>query len=881
MKYLFKNLLCIILLCISSSCFGQSPSGTTIPPAINIVDSNGGVWTVDGGGICYLNGVQAGNCSTVQTLLLYQGKIYVYSTYGTWWLWNGTGWGEVSGDPRTGSASPSGTTIPPATQILDSNGGVWTVSGGVCYLNGLQAGNCFAVQTLLFNQGRIYVGSTYGTWWLWNGASWGQVSGDPRLSSPNGTAIPPAAQIVDPSGNVWTVAGGLCYVNGVQAGNCFDVQTLLLAQGQIYVGSTLGTWWLWTGTTWIGVSKPAIVSPSGATIPSATQIVDANGNVWTVNASGMCYLNGVEAGNCFDVKTLLFYRNHIYVYSTLGMWWLWTGSSWAYLPGDPRTAAAQLGSTSVLTHHYNNQRTGWNSTETTLTPQNISSATNPFGAIAAVPLDDQVDAQPLVEANQPITCAANQVSGCQAGNYQVVYVATENNSVYAINAANGAILLQRNFGPPVPAPFGCTNNTTHVGINSTPVINPNLQTLNLITYTLLNNVPTYTLHAVNLSNLTDSVPPMTVSGSNILKNGATVQFNATYQRQRAALLYSNMNGHDKDGKVYTGFSSWCDFNGDQSRGWLLGWDATTLAPLAANQLDNKLSSSPNNFFLSSIWMSGSGVATDDNGNLWFTTGNSDQAGTTYQGAGSGFYNIQESAVRISSDLTHVIDLFTTYNWASLDGADMDFGSGGIVQVLPQAASSPPLLVAGGKDGRMFLLNGSTTANLMGGYTPGGPDKVVAQVNIGGCWCEPSNFMGADGVGRIVSSGGTYAPGGDFLGVWKINQTSTATNLALESSTQINQGTEQDPSFFTSVSSNGQSPAIIWAVGRPQSATSPALTLYAFAAAPSNGTLPLLGSYPAGPWPNLNANANTVPVVANGQVFVASYKLLTIFGLAYP
>jgi hypothetical protein len=409
-------------------------------------------------------------------------------------------------------------------------------------------------------------------------------------------------------------------------------------------------------------------------------------------------------------------------------------------------------------------------------------------------------------------------------------------------------------------------------------MNPNLQTLDFITYTLPNgpsSVPTYTLHAVNLTDLTDSIPPAIVTASNILKNGAAVNFDATYQRQRAALLYSNMNGLDIDGKVYAAFSSWCDLQGNQSRGWLLGWDATTLAPLPANQLDNKLASSPNNFFLSSIWMSGSGIATDDKGNLWFATGNSDPSGTTYQGVGNGLYNIQESVVRISSDLTHVIDLFTPYYWANLDAADLDFGSGGVVKILPQAASSPPLLAAAGKNGVMYLLN----ANNMGGYTPGGPDNVVGQANIGGCWCAPSNFLGTDGIGRIVSSGGGAA--GDAVIVWKINQTPAATQLVQESTAQINNGTEQDPGFFTSVSSNGQSPAIIWAVGRPQSATAPTLTLDAFAATPSNGTLPLLSSYPAGPWPNVNGNANIVPVVANGQVYVASYQLLTIFGLAYP
>jgi hypothetical protein len=60
-----------------------------------------------------------------------------------------------------------------------------------------------------------------------------------------------------------------------------------------------------------------------------------------------------------------------------------------------------------------------------------------------------------------------------------------------------------------------------------------------------------------------------------------------------------------------------------------------------------------------------------------------------------------------------------------------------------------------------------------------------------------------------------------------------------------------------------------------------VTLYALRATPSNGTLPILYHATAGSWPNLQANANLVPVVANGHVYVASYQVLSIFGLLPP
>ncbi|MGH6794006.1 MAG: hypothetical protein ACREDH_02100, partial [Methylocella sp.] len=129
----------------------------------------------------------------------------------------------------------------------------------------------------------------------------------------------------------------------------------------------------------------------------------------------------------------------------------------------------------VATYHYDNHRTGWNPTETTLTPANVGPKS--FGMLAKVVLDTQVDAQPLVVPHQQIT------AGPTPGNYLVVYVATESNTVYAINASNGAVLLKRTLGTPVPTPLNCGNNGPTVGINSTPVIDVAANALYVIAYT--------------------------------------------------------------------------------------------------------------------------------------------------------------------------------------------------------------------------------------------------------------------------------------------------------------------------------------------------------------------------------------------------------------
>jgi hypothetical protein len=123
-----------------------------------------------------------------------------------------------------------------------------------------------------------------------------------------------------------------------------------------------------------------------------------------------------------------------------------------------------------------------------------------------------------------------------------------------------------------------------------------------------------------------------------------------------------------NGSIYAGFGSFCDLSANVSRGWLLGWTAGSLAPFPSDQLLDQQPTSPDSFFLSSIWMSGYGLATDDAGNILFVTGNSDYSGTTYDGV----TNIQESMVKVSPTLTTVLDLFTPKNQATLDQFDADF-----------------------------------------------------------------------------------------------------------------------------------------------------------------------------------------------------------------
>ena len=255
------------------------------------------------------------------------------------------------------------------------------------------------------------------------------------------------------------------------------------------------------------------------------------------------------------------------------------------------------------------------------------------------------------------------------------------------------MLLSQNLGKPVQWPLGCNNNGPNVGITSTPVIDTSSNTLYLIAYTQDSSGPAYRLHALDLGSLADKTTPVVVTASHTLADGTSFVFNATYQRQRPGLLEAN-------GNIYAGFGSFCDYGANLSRGWLLGWNASSLAPLSANQVNDTQATSPNSFFLSSIWMSGYAPAADDSGNVVFVTGNSDPSGNTYDGV----TNIQESVIKVSANLTNVVDLFTPSDQGNLDQWDSDFGSGGVLVLPDQLGSTPHLAVAAGKDGNMYFMN---------------------------------------------------------------------------------------------------------------------------------------------------------------------------------
>ncbi|MFZ3325960.1 MAG: hypothetical protein WA231_08745 [Methylocella sp.] len=168
-------------------------------------------------------------------------------------------------------------------------------------------------------------------------------------------------------------------------------------------------------------------------------------------------------------------------------------------------------------------------------------------------------------------------------------------------------------------------------------------------------------------------------------------------------------------------------------------------------------------------------------------------------------------MKVDPTLVNLLSIFTPFIENVLDQGDNDLGSGGVLLLPALPGPFPFMDVAAGKAGTMYLLNEAS----LGGFTPGGPDKALEEKKIGRCWCGPSYFTGPDGVGRVVSSGGsTTTSNSAQITVWKIQTSPTVAFVQEGAALPVASG--DDPGTFTTVSSNGTQAGttIIWVTGRP-------------------------------------------------------------------
>ncbi len=520
----------------------------------------------------------------------------------------------------------------------------------------------------------------------------------------------------------------------------------------------------------------------------------------------------------------------------------------------------RLTPSNVLTYHNDNQRDGLNSHETVLTPQNVTPAT--FGRLFTDPVDGQVYAQPLVLSGVAVP---------GQGVHNLVFIATEHDSVYAFDAQSGALIWHDSFiNPPVGITTVPSSDTQtgdinpEIGITSTPVIDAGTGTLYVVAKTkeVANGVTSYVqrLHALNVASGAerfgspaviadtqfDGANYTYVSGPSVPGTGdgsvnGVLSFNALREAQRPGLLELN-------GVIYIGWASHGD-NGPY-HGWVLGYNAHTLK-LAGGAVFN---TTPNGG-LGGIWMSGAGLTGDVQGDLYFATGN----GTFDANAGGGDYG--DSIVKLS---THgglsVADYFTPSNQAALNSVDEDLGSGGVLLLPDQPGAHPHLLVEAGKEGKIYLVD----RDHMGQFNANN-DQIVQELPgaIGGAWSMPAYFNGS-----------LYYNGvGDAL---KAFQLFTSNALSAAPVSQALGGLGY-PGATPSISANGTRNGIIWTLQTDAYGYGGPAVLHAYDATDVSRELYNSNQDAVRDAPG-SAVKFAVPTVVNGHVYVGTANGLVVYGL---
>jgi len=516
----------------------------------------------------------------------------------------------------------------------------------------------------------------------------------------------------------------------------------------------------------------------------------------------------------------------------------------------------------VLTQHNDNGRTGQNLYETVLTPQNVN--TSKFGKLFSYPVDGQIYAQPLYVPNVTIP---------NLGVHNVLYVATENDTLFAFDAdgLSPNILWQVSFINPaagittlncVALGFEC-NVWPITGITGTPVIDPTTNTIYVLVRTQEpgdNSVQR--LHALDITTGAEKFGgPVEISaivnGTGTGTSHGKVLFSTIHDNHRPGLLLAN-------GNIYIGWAG-------QAHGWVMAYNAMTLAQVAV------FNTTPNGT-LGGVWQSGNGLATDSLGNIYFATGDG-----TFD-ASTGGVDYGDTLLKMNANL-QVLDYFTPMDQACRQlPNDLDLGSGGPLLLPPQAGTYADEIIQAGKGGSPCDLFGTTYAvpvylvnrDDMGAYNPAGDQDIeTIEGTVHGYWSSPTYFQGPNAEYVYYSGMTSETGGGDYLKQYSITN-------GLVSSAPVEQTAVLFPVGSTpSISAYGRKNGIVWAIMRKDilsalPGTKPAI-LYAFSA--TNVTQVLYNSAQNTQLRDQGGCANKFnnPIIANGKVYVGTQNELDVFG----
>ena len=523
------------------------------------------------------------------------------------------------------------------------------------------------------------------------------------------------------------------------------------------------------------------------------------------------------------------------------------------VPGNS-ARALEPGFTGQLVYRNDNFRTGQNLNESVLTPANVVAAK--FGLQFTDAIDAAAYAQPLYVPN--VAIPGN-------GTHNVVYVATENDSVYAFDAdAAGPPLWHTSFIDPsagiTPVPssdLGCADLSPIIGITATPVIDPSSATLYVLSKVKLGpGSYQQQLHALDITTgleMPHSPVTITASIAGTAPDGDAdvVSFDPLLQQDRPALTLAN-------GVVYLSFASHCDIQ--PYHGWILGYDESSLAQVVV------YNDTPNGS-QGGIWEAGCGPGVDTNGDLITITGNGtfDTAGTPID-YGDSFIRLTPNP---GTPGTMTVDtFFTPLNELMLADDDDDMGSGGNLLLPDQPGPNPHLMVGVGKVGTIFLVNRDS----MGGFNAS-VNQMVQQLPgaVGGMFSTPAYWSGE--VPKVGLQNMIYTAGvNDHAKMFVISNGMIKTPPASTS----RYASFGYPGTSPVISANGTTGGIVWAIDNSAWHSAGPAILYAFDATDLSTQLYDSSQYGAdNPGPAVKF---TMPTVANGSVYVGTQTQLAVFGL---
>jgi hypothetical protein len=513
----------------------------------------------------------------------------------------------------------------------------------------------------------------------------------------------------------------------------------------------------------------------------------------------------------------------------------------------PTGAIAQQSAPPVPTSQYDNARTGATLSETTLTPQNVNA--KQFGKVGAYKVDGAVYAQPLYVPNVPVP---------DKGTRNVLYVATEHDSVYAFDADKPGdsplwhvnFLDEHNNVTTVPASdVGCPFILPEVGITSTPVIDMKTGTLYVLARTAVTHSSSHSeyfqhIHALAITTGAEKFGgPKQITASAQGKGedsqNGVINFNNLRENPRAALLLS-------DGTLYLTWASSCDV--DPYHGWVMAYDPATLAQKAA------LNVTPNGSE-GGIWMSDAGPAADSAGNIYVPIGNGTFDANQQDGRDWG-----DSIVKLSLDGSNfaVRDSFTPFNQEQLSRTDADLGSSGPTLIPDQPGKPAHILIQPGKSGDIYVMD----RDKMGGYLKD-HNAILQQFKMkGGCYTAVAYWNGHVFI----------ACEDDHIRSYNLVK-GQLLETPVMSSTHFD-----NPGATPAISANGAKDGILWAIAtNTWNGPSQPAVLYAFDATKLGAPL-YTSEQNAARDRGAKATRFVVPLVATGRVYFSARGEVEVYGL---